>query len=199
MTQRTTRGSRTRGIRHQYIDRIVVSPLAKGTGIGRALYESVFERARERGASEITAEVNLRPGYPGSVAFHEKLGFRQLEEQETRGGTVRVCSWAAPSTRPTLRRPRPVPRPQRRAGRSGLDAQTSMATIATDEENDRRKHERLGHAVEKASWRGSGSSRLEDSPCGAEPTSPRLAEMRPTMSVAMAAEPRTAPTWRVVL
>src|SRR6187402_2887725 len=76
-----------RGIRHQYIDRIVVSPLAKGTGIGRALYESVFERARERGASEITAEVNLRPGNPGSVAFHEKLGFRQLEEQETRGGT----------------------------------------------------------------------------------------------------------------
>src|SRR6478609_5984866 len=29
-----------RGVRHQYIDRIVVSPLAKGTGIGRALYES---------------------------------------------------------------------------------------------------------------------------------------------------------------
>lgn len=85
-----------RGIRHQYIDRIVVSPLAKGTGIGRALYESVFERARERGASEITAEVNIRPGNPGSVAFHERLGFRQLAEQETKGGTVRVSLMARP-------------------------------------------------------------------------------------------------------
>jgi hypothetical protein len=79
-----------RGARHQYIDRIVVGPGAKGTGIGRALYESVFERARERGATEINAEVNVRPANPGSIAFHERLGFRQLAEQETKGGTVRV-------------------------------------------------------------------------------------------------------------
>jgi predicted GNAT superfamily acetyltransferase len=79
-----------RGVRHQYIDRIVVSPGAKGTGIGRALYESVFERARERGATEITAEVNVNPPNPGSIAFHERLGFRQLIEQDTKGGTVRV-------------------------------------------------------------------------------------------------------------
>jgi predicted GNAT superfamily acetyltransferase len=86
-----------RGVRHQYIDRVVVSPLAKGTGIGRALYESVFERARERGASEVTAEVNVRPLNPGSIAFHERLGFRQLAEQETRGGTVRVSLLARPA------------------------------------------------------------------------------------------------------
>jgi predicted GNAT superfamily acetyltransferase len=85
-----------RGVRHQYIDRVAVSPLAKGTGIGRALYESVFERARERGASEVTAEVNIRPSNPGSVAFHERLGFRQLAEQETRGGSVRVSLMARP-------------------------------------------------------------------------------------------------------
>ena len=80
-----------RGIRHQYIDRVVVSPLAKGTGIGRALYESVFERARETGANEVTAEVNIAPADPSSMAFHERLGFRQLAEQDTRGGTVRVA------------------------------------------------------------------------------------------------------------
>ena len=85
-----------RGVRHQYIDRIVVSPLAKGTGIGRALYESVFERARERGASEVTAEVNISPVNPGSMGFHERLGFRQLAEQDTRGGTVRVALLARP-------------------------------------------------------------------------------------------------------
>jgi len=85
-----------RGVRHQYIDRIVVSPLAKGTGIGRALYESVFERARERGASEVTAEVNIRPANPGSIAFHERLGFRQLAEQETHGGEIRVSLFSRP-------------------------------------------------------------------------------------------------------
>ena len=74
----------------------MVSPLAKGTGIGRALYESVFERARERGASEVTAEVNIRPLNPGSIAFHERLGFRQLAEQETRDGTVRVALLSRP-------------------------------------------------------------------------------------------------------
>lgn len=85
-----------RGVRHQYIDRIVVSPLAKGTGIGTALYESVFDRARQRGASEVTAEVNIRPVNPGSLAFHERLGFRQLAEQETRNGTVLVSLLARP-------------------------------------------------------------------------------------------------------
>ncbi|WP_084126993.1 GNAT family N-acetyltransferase [Demequina sp. NBRC 110054] len=81
----------SRGIRHQYIDRIVVSPSAKGTGIGRALYESVFERARERGANEVSCEVNTEPANPGSLAFHERLGFRLLAEQWTKGDTVKVA------------------------------------------------------------------------------------------------------------
>ena len=85
-----------RGVRHQYIDRIVVGESAKGTGVGRAFYESVFERARERGANEVTAEVNLEPENPGSIAFHERLGFRQLAEQDTKGGTIRVALLARP-------------------------------------------------------------------------------------------------------
>lgn len=80
-----------RGVRHQYIDRIVVSPSAKGTGIGTALYESVFEHARQCGANEVTAEINVRPANPGSMAFHEHLGFQRLSEQETKGGSVRVA------------------------------------------------------------------------------------------------------------
>lgn len=85
-----------RGVRHQYIDRIVVAPSAKGTGVGRAFYESVLEEARRCGANEVTAEVNLRPENPGSIAFHERLGFRQLAEQETKGGTIRVALLARP-------------------------------------------------------------------------------------------------------
>lgn len=80
-----------RKTRHQYIDRIVVSSGARGTGVGRAMYESVFERARERSATEVTAEVNLHPANPRSMAFHERLGFRQLGEQETKNGAVRVA------------------------------------------------------------------------------------------------------------
>lgn len=80
-----------RGTRHQYIDRIVVAPSAKGTGVGRAFYESVLEHARTWGANELTTEVRLRPANPASMAFHERMGFRQVAEQETRGGTVRVA------------------------------------------------------------------------------------------------------------
>ena len=80
-----------RGVRHQYIDRIVVSPSAKGTGIGRALYESVIEHARQCGANEVTAEINVRPANPSSMAFHERLGFQRLSEQETKGGSIRVA------------------------------------------------------------------------------------------------------------
>lgn len=80
-----------RGVRHQYIDRIVVGAQAKGTGIGRALYESVFEHARQTGANEVTAEVNLRPYNPSSIGFHEALGFQRLAEQEIKEGTMRVA------------------------------------------------------------------------------------------------------------
>ena len=129
-----------RGVRHQYIDRIVVSPLAKGTGIGRALYESVFERARERGASEVTAEVNIRPVNPGSIAFHERLGFRQLAEQDTRGGTVRVSPLLCPgpSTRPRYADSEQVrsqrsrsrcPRMCLRVSRSSRNTRASIAVV----------------------------------------------------------------------
>ena len=85
-----------RGVRHQYIDRIVVGESARGTGVGRAMYESVFERARERGATEVTAEVNLDPPNPRSMAFHERLGFRQLGEQVTKGGAITVALLSRP-------------------------------------------------------------------------------------------------------
>jgi predicted GNAT superfamily acetyltransferase len=83
-----------RGLRHQYIDRIVVAPRVQGTGLGSALYTSVLERARERGAVEVTCEVNVNPPNENSLAFHERLGFRRLAEQDSRGGEVRVALMA---------------------------------------------------------------------------------------------------------
>jgi predicted GNAT superfamily acetyltransferase len=78
-----------------YIDRIVVAPRAHGRGIGRALYAAVHDRARELGLAEVTCEVNLDPPNPQSLAFHRRLGFAQVGEQSTKGGSMRVALLAA--------------------------------------------------------------------------------------------------------
>lgn len=85
-----------RGVPSMYVDRIVVSESERGSGLGQALYAAVFEAARERGFAEVTCEVNLDPPNPGSLAFHGRLGFQQVGEQATKGGTVTVALLAAP-------------------------------------------------------------------------------------------------------
>jgi predicted GNAT superfamily acetyltransferase len=78
-----------------YVDRIVVAPRAHGRGVGRALYAAVLHRARTLGLGEVTCEVNLDPPNPQSLAFHRRLGFAQIGEQSTKGGSVRVALLAA--------------------------------------------------------------------------------------------------------
>jgi uncharacterized protein len=85
-----------RGTSHVYVDRIVVDGAARGSGVGRLLYDAVFERARSTGSAEVTCEVNLEPPNPESLAFHERLGFARVAEQSTKGGTIRVALLAAP-------------------------------------------------------------------------------------------------------
>jgi predicted GNAT superfamily acetyltransferase len=80
-----------------YVDRIVVADGRRGGGIGRALYDAVFARAAEYGREEVTCEVNVRPANPDSLAFHARLGFEKLGEQETKGGAYRVALLAAPA------------------------------------------------------------------------------------------------------
>jgi len=79
-----------------YVDRVVVAPDAHGQGVGRLLYEAVDARARELGLGRVTCEVNLDPPNPGSLAFHARLGFEQVGELVTKGGTVRVALLAKP-------------------------------------------------------------------------------------------------------
>jgi ribosomal protein S18 acetylase RimI-like enzyme len=62
-----------------YITMIIVTPEARGTGIGRALVQFVRERARCSGFTYLRLEVgkaNTR-----ATAFYKQLGFRQLEER----------------------------------------------------------------------------------------------------------------------
>jgi predicted GNAT superfamily acetyltransferase len=79
-----------------YVDRIVVAEGMRGRGLGQILYERVFAEAELAGLAEVTCEVNLDPPNPGSLAFHDRLGFVQLGEQVTKGGSVRVALLSAP-------------------------------------------------------------------------------------------------------
>ncbi|UOM36862.1 GNAT family N-acetyltransferase [Acuticoccus sp. I52.16.1] len=75
-----------------YVDRIVVAPEARGLGVGRALYEDTFARARSLGRPRVCAEVNVEPPNPGSMAFHAATGFNVLLDRfnEEAGKTVRM-------------------------------------------------------------------------------------------------------------
>jgi predicted GNAT superfamily acetyltransferase len=78
-----------------YVDRIVIDASRRGAGTGRALYSAVFELARDEGLREVTCEVNLDPPNPESLAFHARMGFERVGEQETKNGSVTVALLAA--------------------------------------------------------------------------------------------------------
>ncbi len=73
---------RDRYERFVYIDRVVVAASAHGQGLGRALYEKLFEAAKAAGYPCLMAEVNVNPPNPGSLAFHDKMGFEAVGEIE---------------------------------------------------------------------------------------------------------------------
>lgn len=84
-----------RGTDYLYVDRVVIAESARSQGLGAVLYQAVFEAARAEGRDEVTCEVNIDPPNPGSMAFHDRLGFREVDRQATKGGSVRVALLAA--------------------------------------------------------------------------------------------------------
>jgi hypothetical protein len=86
----------SRAVDHLYVDRIVVAESERGSGLGAVLYGAVFAEARRGLRREVTCEVNLNPPNPRSLAFHQRLGFRSVGTQTTKGGAVTVTLLAAP-------------------------------------------------------------------------------------------------------
>lgn len=73
-----------------YIDRVVVDPALRRAGVGSALYRAAAEVAATAGVP-LTCEVNEYPPNEGSLAFHQRFGFRIIGRQETDGGKKRVA------------------------------------------------------------------------------------------------------------
>ena len=74
-----------------YVDRIVVVPAERSSGIGAALYADLERAARAAGCPRLACEVNIRPANERSLRFHERLGFRPVGTQDTEGGAKSVC------------------------------------------------------------------------------------------------------------
>jgi len=73
-----------------YIDRIVVSADQRGTGLGRLLYDDLFDHARKRGIPLLACEYNIRPPNEASRRFHDRFGFREVGTQWVAQGKKQV-------------------------------------------------------------------------------------------------------------
>jgi predicted GNAT superfamily acetyltransferase len=73
-----------------YIDRIVIAQSHRRHGLGRLLYQDLFERARGLGQTCVTCEVNSLPPNPESDAFHAAMGFKEMGTATVDHGTKSV-------------------------------------------------------------------------------------------------------------
>jgi phosphinothricin acetyltransferase len=84
---------------------------ARGEGVGRVLYEALFDRLRERGFRMATAGITL-PN-EASVGLHESLGFTQIginPEIGFKNGAWRDVGWFQLELAPPPDGPSPEPR-----------------------------------------------------------------------------------------
>jgi uncharacterized protein len=81
----------------RYVDRVAVDSSVQRGGLGRRLYDAVFDHARAQGAPVVAAEVNVDPPNPVSTAFHTTMGFVEVGQQSTYGGSVTVALMVAPA------------------------------------------------------------------------------------------------------
>ncbi|PIT99499.1 MAG: GNAT family N-acetyltransferase [Bdellovibrionales bacterium CG10_big_fil_rev_8_21_14_0_10_45_34] len=73
-----------------YIDRVAVKLGFHSIGIGKSLYNYLFNTYKDV-SQKITCEVNIDPPNPQSLGFHSALGFKEVGQQDTKGNTIRVA------------------------------------------------------------------------------------------------------------
>jgi predicted GNAT superfamily acetyltransferase len=73
-----------------YVDRVVVSAVARGRRLGSLLYEDIFRYARSNAIPLATCEYNIVPPNEPSRVFHAKFGFKEQGTQWIANGTKRV-------------------------------------------------------------------------------------------------------------
>lgn len=72
--------------RFLYVDRVVVSVKCHGRGLGRLLYEAVFNQAKVMEVERVAAEIDIVPPNPVSLKFHEKFGFSEVGKESVYNG-----------------------------------------------------------------------------------------------------------------
>jgi len=83
---------RARYGRFVYVDRLAVTPAARGRGLARLLYADLLRQARADGYTLIGCEVNFHPPNPASDALHAALGFIEAGRGVVNGKTVRYLT-----------------------------------------------------------------------------------------------------------
>jgi predicted GNAT superfamily acetyltransferase len=81
-----------------YLDRIVIDPQWRRTGVGSAVYDAVEDIALPYG--RMVLEVSLDPPNPASTAFHERRGYRQVARLGDPGHVVALMSLESRPTPP---------------------------------------------------------------------------------------------------
>ena len=64
-----------------YVDRVAIDERHRRAGLGKAIYENIFTRARNDNLP-VALEVNTQPANHPSLNFHEKMGFDRIGSKE---------------------------------------------------------------------------------------------------------------------
>lgn len=74
-----------------YLDRVVVDPTVRRTGVASRVYDAIEERARGR-APVMCLEVNLDPPNEPSLAFHRRRGYTEVGQDDASGHLVSLMA-----------------------------------------------------------------------------------------------------------
>lgn len=90
-----------------YVDRVVVSPAARGNGLASLLYRDLFQTALAQGCARVACEFDVEPPNRASEALHIRFGFTEVGTQRVAGGSKLVSLQSAPVMARPVQQPPP--------------------------------------------------------------------------------------------